>query len=44
MVAPFVPRPPSEPAWWARPATAEELDAVERQRRATEIAHGVRRA
>ncbi len=41
--APFKPRDPSAAPWWFRPATAEEFDAVEKQRRATEIAHGVRR-
>ena len=30
---PFIPRPPGEPAWWARPATAEEYAAIERERR-----------
>ncbi len=41
--APFAVRPPGTPAWWTRPATAEEFDAVEKQRRATEIAQGIRR-
>ena len=33
MTAPFAPRPPGSPAWWARPATAEEMEAVERERK-----------
>lgn len=41
--APFKPRDPSAPAWWCRPATAEELDAVERQRREREVLSGVRK-
>ena len=40
---PFIPRPPGEPAWWAQPATAEEMAAFARQRRAAELAHGVRK-
>lgn len=43
MTAPFAPRQPGEPAWWARPAAAEELAAIERERRAAELAHGVRK-
>lgn len=35
---PFIPRPPGEPAWWAREATAAELAAVERERRVAELA------
>lgn len=40
--APFLPRPPDQAAWWCRPATAEEYDAVEKQRREREILSGVR--
>lgn len=43
MQRPFIPRPPDQPAWWAREATAEELDAVERQRRELEVLSGVRK-
>lgn len=39
---PFIPRPPGEPAWWAQPATAEELEAVAREREAAERRYGVR--
>lgn len=41
-IRPFIPRPPGEPAWWAREATAEEYEAVERQRREMEVLIGVR--
>ncbi len=30
---PFIPRPPGLPAWWAKPAKPEELEAVDRERR-----------
>lgn len=39
---PFIPRPPGLPAWWCRPATAEEFEAVEKQRREREILSGIR--
>ncbi len=39
---PFIPRPPGEPAWWAQPGKSEEFAAIERERRAAELAHGVR--
>lgn len=42
MTAPFVPRPPGSPAWWARPATAEEMEAVERERLEMETLLGLR--
>ena len=42
MTAPFAPRQPGEPAWWARPATAEELAAVERERFVMETLLGLR--
>lgn len=41
--SPFIPRPKDQPAWWFRPATAEEYEAVERQRREREVLSGVRR-
>ena len=40
--APFLPLQTGAPAWWCRPATAEEFDAVEKQRREREILSGVR--
>ena len=43
MQRPFIPRPDGEPAWWCLPGTAAEYAAIERERRAAEKAHGVRK-